>query len=110
MGVTSLVLLGPVGTRWLFAIIVASALFAWGSETAMGVIEPSDRIAYPLIAVTFAALALLVLILGVVTLVRWKRGERHLLKWSPHLLVLLLSQLIMQFQQHFLKDSIAFTV
>lgn len=54
------VVLGPVGTRWLFAIIVASALFAWSSETAMGVIEPSDRIAYPLIAVTFAALALLV--------------------------------------------------
>ena len=54
------VVLGPVGTRWLFSVIVASALFAWGSETSMGVIEPSDRIAYPLIAATFSALALLV--------------------------------------------------
>ncbi len=55
-----IVVLGSVGTRWLFAVIVASALFAWGSETVMGVIEPSDRIAYPLIATTFTALALLV--------------------------------------------------
>lgn len=54
-----IVVLGPVGTRWLFAVIVASALFAWASETAMGLIEPSDRIAYPLIAATFTALALL---------------------------------------------------
>lgn len=56
----TLVVLGPFGTRWLFKIIVASALFAWASETALGVIEPSDRIAYPLLAVAFTALALLV--------------------------------------------------
>jgi len=52
--------LGPVGTRWLFAVIVVSALFAWGSEAALGVIEPSDRIAYPVITAAFASLALLV--------------------------------------------------
>ena len=56
----TLVVLGPFGTRWLFKVIVASALLAWASETALGVIEPSDRIAYPLIALTFSALALLV--------------------------------------------------
>jgi signal transduction histidine kinase/CheY-like chemotaxis protein len=55
-----LVVLGPVGTRWLFTVIVASALLAWASETSLGVIEPSDRIAYPVLALTFAALALLV--------------------------------------------------
>jgi signal transduction histidine kinase/CheY-like chemotaxis protein len=55
-----IVILGPVATRWLFAVIVVSALFAWGSETALGVIEPSDRIAYPLIAASFAVLAALV--------------------------------------------------
>lgn len=54
------IILGPVGTRWLFSIIVVSGLLAWGSETALGVIEPSDRIAYPLIVATFAALALFV--------------------------------------------------
>lgn len=56
----TLVVLGPFGTRWLFKVIVASALLAWASETALGVIEPSDRIAYPLIALTFTALAALV--------------------------------------------------
>lgn len=56
----TLVVLGPFGTRWLFKVIVASALLAWVSETALGVIEPSDRIAYPLIAVTFSVLAVLV--------------------------------------------------
>ncbi|KQV87554.1 ATP-binding protein [Pelomonas sp. Root1237] len=61
-----IVVLGPVGTRWLFKVIVASALFAWASEAAMGVIEPSDRIAYPLIATAFSALALLV----------WRRPQR----------------------------------
>ena len=55
-----IVILGPVGTRWLFAVIVVSALLAWSSETALGVIEPSDRIAYPLITLTFGSLALLV--------------------------------------------------
>lgn len=69
-GVT-LVVLGPIGTRWLFKIIVASALLAWASESALGVIQPSDRIAYPLIAVTYAALAWLV----------WRR-PRHLGLWQ----------------------------
>ncbi len=57
---TGLIVLGPRGTRWLFAIVVASAVLAWGSEAVTGVIEPSDRIAYPLIVTAFAALALLV--------------------------------------------------
>ena len=55
-----IIVLGPVGTRWLFKVIVASALFAWASEALLGVIEPSDRIAYPLIVTAFTALALLV--------------------------------------------------
>ena len=59
MSLPTLVLLGPVGTRWLFGLIVVSALAAWGSETLMGVIEPSDRIAYPCIALSFTALGLL---------------------------------------------------
>lgn len=56
----TLVVLGPFGTRWLFKVIVASALLAWVSEAALGVIEPSDRVAYPVIAATFSALAWLV--------------------------------------------------
>ena len=67
----ALVVLGPFGTRWLFKVIVASALLAWASETALGVIEPSDRIAYPLIATSFSALALLV----------WRRPQ-HLRRWQ----------------------------
>ncbi len=55
-----IIVLGPFGTRWLFKVIVASALLAWAGETWMGVIEPSDRIAYPLITATFTTLALLV--------------------------------------------------
>ncbi|MGM9480491.1 ATP-binding response regulator [Roseateles sp. NT4] len=55
-----IIVLGPVGTRWLFKVIVASALCAWAGETLLGVIEPSDRIAYPLITTAFSALALLV--------------------------------------------------
>lgn len=61
-----LVVLGPFGTRWLFKVIVASALFAWASETALEVIEPSDRIAYPLIAGAFTVLAWLA----------WRRPQR----------------------------------
>ncbi len=60
MRTPTIVMLGPVGTRWLFKVVVASALLAWSSEVVMGVIEPSDRIAYPLIAIAFSALALLV--------------------------------------------------
>jgi len=66
-----IVILGPVGTRWLFTVIVVSALLAWSSETALGVIEPSDRIAYPLITLTFGSLALLV----------WRR-PRQLRLWQ----------------------------
>lgn len=62
----ALIVLGPLGTRWLFAVVVASALLAWGSETATGVIEPSDHVAYPIIAAAFTALALLV----------WRRPQR----------------------------------
>lgn len=53
----TLVVVGPVGTRWLFCLIVASALAAWASETWLGVIDPNDRIAYPLLAAAFALLA-----------------------------------------------------
>lgn len=51
-----LVVLGVVGTRWLFGLIVLSALAAWASEAMLGVIEPSDRIAYPVLATAFAGL------------------------------------------------------
>lgn len=59
MGAPTLVLLGPRGTRWLFGLIVVSALALWAGETQLGVIEPSDRIAYPLLALAFAVLGLL---------------------------------------------------
>lgn len=59
MGAATLVIVGPVGTRWLFGLIVASAAGAWASETALGVIEPNDRIAYPCLALAFAVLAAL---------------------------------------------------
>ncbi|MDR7332414.1 ATP-binding protein [Roseateles asaccharophilus] len=59
MSLPTLVLLGPVGTRWLFGLIVVSALAAWGSETLLGVIEPSDRVAYPCIGAAFTVLGLL---------------------------------------------------
>jgi len=53
----TLVVVGPVGTRWLFCLIVASALAAWASESWLGVIDPNDRLAYPLLALAFAVLA-----------------------------------------------------
>ncbi|HEY0953116.1 MAG TPA: ATP-binding protein, partial [Roseateles sp.] len=71
MGGATLVLLGPRGTRWLFGLIVVSALIAWGSETQLGVIEPSDRIAYPGIALAFAVLGWL----------SWHRPQR-LQRWQ----------------------------
>ena len=55
----ALVVLGHRGTRWLFGVILASALVIWASEAALGLIEPSDRIAYPLVAAAFAVLSLL---------------------------------------------------
>ena len=51
-----LVIVGPIATRWLFAVIVASALGVWASESALGVIDPVDRIAYPCLAVAFSVL------------------------------------------------------
>lgn len=59
MGSPRLVLLGPRGTCWLFGLILVSALAAWVTETALGVIERSDRIAYPVIALAFAVLGAL---------------------------------------------------
>lgn len=56
----AIVILGARGTRWLFTLIVTSALLAWGSEARLGVIDPSDRIAYPVLAGSFALLAVLV--------------------------------------------------
>ncbi len=57
MGAATLVIIGPAGTRWLFGLIVASALGAWASESALGVIDPNDRIAYPCLVVAFTLLA-----------------------------------------------------
>ncbi|WP_457424539.1 ATP-binding response regulator [Roseateles sp. P5_E7] len=56
MGAATLVIVGPVGTRWLFGLIAASALGAWASETALGVIDPNDRIAYPCLVLAFSVL------------------------------------------------------
>lgn len=39
-------------------------------------------------------LALLVAAIAVATLIRWKRGERHLLQWGPHFLVLAITAAI----------------
>ncbi|MFG6461054.1 ATP-binding protein [Roseateles sp. DXS20W] len=60
MAGATLVVMGAVGTRWLFGLIVASALGAWASETLLGVIDPNDRVAYPLLAAAFSALLALV--------------------------------------------------
>lgn len=80
---TTLVMLGPVGTRWLFGLIVASALGAWASETALGVIDPNDRIAYPVLALAFSVLGGLV----------WWRPQRlgHWQRWGVTLLALYFS-------------------
>ncbi|MFG6417181.1 hybrid sensor histidine kinase/response regulator [Roseateles sp. DC23W] len=59
MAVTRLLLLGPKGTAWLFGLIVLAALGAWSTEMALGIIEPSDRFAYPLLAAAFSGLAVL---------------------------------------------------
>jgi len=59
MGAVSLVIVGPIGTRWLFGLIVLSALGAWGSESMLGVIDPNDRIAYPSLAAAFSVLTAL---------------------------------------------------
>jgi signal transduction histidine kinase len=67
----SFVVLGPIGTRWLFALIAASALGNWGSETLLGVIDPNGHIAYPVMALAFSALAVLV----------WRR-PRQLRLWQ----------------------------
>jgi signal transduction histidine kinase/CheY-like chemotaxis protein len=66
-----IVVLGARGTRWLFAIVIASALCAWTSESLLGVIDPNDRIAYPLITAAFA-----LLLAGV-----WRRPQ-HLQAWQ----------------------------
>ena len=66
MGVSTLVIVGPVGTRWLFALIAASALGAWAGETTLGVIDPNDRIAYPCLVLAFSLLAGLA----------WRRPQR----------------------------------
>lgn len=79
----TLVMLGPVGTRWLFALIVTSALLVWASETALGVIDPNDRVAYPCIVAAFSVLSLLV----------WRRPHRlrHWQRWGVTLLALYFS-------------------
>ncbi len=83
MAGATLVVLGAVGTRWLFGLIVASALGAWGSETLLGVIDPNDRVAYPLLAVAFSVLAVLV----------WQRPQQLRLwqRWGVTLLALYFS-------------------
>jgi signal transduction histidine kinase/CheY-like chemotaxis protein len=76
----TLLVLGPVGTRWLFALIVVSALGAWASETTLGVIDPNDRIAYPCLAAAFALLSWL----------SWQHPQRlrHWQRWGVTLLAL----------------------
>jgi signal transduction histidine kinase/CheY-like chemotaxis protein len=83
MAVPTFVMLGPVGTRWLFTLIVASALLAGTSETLLGVIDPNDRVAYPLIIVAFSVLAVLT----------WRRPQRlrHWQRWGVTLLALYFS-------------------
>ena len=78
-----IVMLGPVGTRWLFAIVVASALCAWASEAAMGLLDPNDRIGYPVLVGAFSALAVLV----------WRRPQqlRRWQRWGVTLLALYFS-------------------
>jgi len=80
MSQPSLLVLGAVGTRWLFGIVVASALAAWASESWLGVIDPNDRVAYPVLAIAFAALSWLA----------WRRPQRlrHWQRWGVTLLVL----------------------
>lgn len=60
MSKPTLVVLGPVGTRWLFTLVVVSALVVWASEAALAVIDPKDRIAYPMLVAAFAWLSVLV--------------------------------------------------
>ncbi|HEV6964864.1 ATP-binding response regulator [Roseateles sp.] len=76
----TLVLLGPVGTRWLFGLVVVSALAAWASEGGLGVLDPNDRIGYPAIATAFSVLSLLA----------WRRPQRlgHWQRWGVTLLAL----------------------
>ncbi|RZL08248.1 MAG: response regulator [Rubrivivax sp.] len=80
MGRPTLVMLGPLGTRWLFCVIVASALGAWVSETVMGVIDPNDRFGYPFVATAFSVLAMLT----------WRQPRRLRLwqRWGVTLLAL----------------------
>ncbi|MFG6466681.1 hybrid sensor histidine kinase/response regulator [Roseateles sp. BYS87W] len=54
------VVLGPRGTRWLFLLVVGSALLAWAGEAALGVLQAADAIGYPVLAGSFAVLAALV--------------------------------------------------
>ncbi len=76
----TLIVLGPAGTRWLFALIVVSALLVWASETALGVIDPNDRIGYPCVVGAFSVLTWLV----------WRRPQRlrHWQRWGVTLLAL----------------------
>jgi signal transduction histidine kinase/CheY-like chemotaxis protein len=79
----TLVVLGPVGTRWLFALIVVSALGAWASEATMGLLDPNDRIGYPCLVAAFSVLTVLV----------WRRPRRlrHWQRWGVTLLALYFS-------------------
>jgi len=80
MSQPSLLVLGVVGTRWLFGIVVASVLAAWASESWLGVIDPNDRVAYPVLATAFAVLCGLA----------WRRPQRlrHWQRWGVTLLAL----------------------
>ncbi len=74
----SLVLLGRRGTRWLFAVGLLAVLLAWASETALGVIDIGDRLAYPLLALGFAGLSL-ALRLRPARLQTWQRAASLML-------------------------------
>lgn len=91
MADATFVVLGPVGTRWLFALVAASVLGLWGGETLLGVIDANDRIGYPVLALAFSALAALV----------WRR-PRQLPLWQRCGITLL--------ALYFSLDMLAFTL
>lgn len=52
----NLSLLGRSAAIWLFGISLTAVLLVWVVESSMGVIQPSDRFAYPVLAVVLGGL------------------------------------------------------
>ncbi|MGY4708626.1 hypothetical protein ACXDF8_03520 [Mycolicibacterium sp. CBM1] len=61
-------------------------------QDSAGTITP--RLDTALLLYYAAAVSMLVLALGLLALHWWRRGERHMLKWGPHFLILLLAGMI----------------